>query len=400
MTRPPEVHPTSARAMPSVKPSGKHPASSITPRAIVSVKPAVSAPPSLAQQQSPPPNSIRPVSLPPRPSSASPKSEIPTDVGAPEAVTPASSVPQALPQNPASAPPAEADPAIQLAAAVEGPALPAPVANVCTNALEAAPSPPSSPAEWIDASQDTLRPSQVELDPVLSIRQPLVPPRKILLAAAIAALVAVIWLVVSSTRSKPNAIAALPTAPPVVQASRAHPAQPAAAVKPPSTGTTATPVTSGPAPGLVESAKSSLLGPDDTALVTVRISPSNAVVFKDGQRFGTGEVTVNVVRGTRTRLYARLDGYLPRTIVVDGTKASVNITLSRPEPARVTAARKPGQEETVSAVKSDEANPAQAGEPSESAPKRVDSAASDTSNSESASDPQPTPQLQTQPNLP
>jgi hypothetical protein len=206
-----------------------------------------------------------------------------------------------------------------------------------------------------------------------------------LLAAAVVALAGVIWFAVRSTGSKLDTVAALPTAAPIVQPSRALAAPPETAVKPPSiVEATATPVTSGQAPGLVESAKSALLGTENTVLVTVRVSPSSAVVIQDGQRVGTGEVTVKVARGIRTRLFARLDGYQPRTIVIDGTKASVNIVLYRPQTARATVARKPPAQEAIAS------SPESAGEPSAGASKRAGTAAADApSNSASASDPEP-----------
>jgi len=139
-------------------------------------------------------------------------------------------------------------------------------------------------------------------------------------------------------------------------------------------------VTSGAAPGIIESAESAILGTENTVLVAVHITPPNAVVFKGGERFGTGDVTLEVARGAKTKLFARLDGYLPRTIVVDGTKSSVNIVLSRAQSARPTVARKqPAQEATASSPRSDEPSPAPAGEPSDT-----------PSDSVKAFDPEPT----------
>jgi hypothetical protein len=374
------------RAAPSVKPTGKQAANPITPRAMLTVEPAEGPRPSVLKQPSTPPSSVRPVSIPPRPSSSSRSPEIPSVVAAQaEVVTPQSPVLPQVSQEPAPPPPVEAASAIDLASAVGPPATPAPVASMGKKPLEPLPCAPSISAEWHEAGQDTLRPSQVELPPPLSARAPRLPPRRILLAAAIVALAGVIWLVASSTRSKLDTIAAAPTAVQIVRPARAAAAQLAAAVKPPSTA--ATPATSSPAPGLIESAQSALLGTDDTVLVAVHVSPPNAVVFKGGQRFGTGEVTVEVVRGTRTRLFARLDGYLPRTIVLDGTKSSVNIALSRPQSARAPVARKqPAQDPVTSSPKSDEETPARTGEPSEGASKSVDTAAADTP---STSDPEP-----------
>jgi hypothetical protein len=106
---------------------------------------------------------------------------------------------------------------------------------------------------------------------------------------------------------------------------------------------------------LAKSVKSALSGTADTVPVTVHVSPPNAVVFKNGQSLGTGEVTVNVAHGTKTTLVAQLLGYLPRTVVVDGTNKSVNIVLSRPESAPVTVARPaPAQKAAAFSTKSTE----------------------------------------------
>jgi hypothetical protein len=374
------------RATPSVKPTGKQAANPIAPRAMLAVEPAERPRPSVAKQPSTPPSSVRPVSMPPRPSSSSRSPEIPSVVAAQaEVVAPQSPVLPQVSEKPAPPPPVAAAPAIDLAPAIDPPATLTPVASVGKKPLEPLPRAPSISAEWREAGQDTLRPSQVELPPPLSTRAPRLPPRRILLAAAIVALAGVIWLVASSTRSKPDTIARAPTAVQIVRPARAAATQLAAAIKPPSTA--ATPATSSPAPGLIESAQSALLGTEDTVLVAVHVSPPNAVVFKGGQRFGTGEVTVKVVRGTRTTLFARLDGYLPRTIVVDGTKTSVNIALSRPQSARMTVARKqPAQDAVTSSPKSDDEIPARADEPSEGAAKSTDTPAAGTP---AASEPEP-----------
>jgi hypothetical protein len=362
-------------ATPSLKPTGKQAASPITPRAMLAVEPAERPRPSVAKQPSTPPSSVRPVSMPPRPGSSSRSPETPSVVAAQaEVVAPRSPVLPQVSEKPAPPLPVAAASAIDLAPAVDTPATPAPVAGTGKKPLEPLPCAPSISAEWHEAGQDTLRPSQVELPPPLSNRAPRLPPRSTLLAAAIVALAGVIWLVLSSTSSKPDAIAAVPTAVQIVRPTRA-----AAARLPSTAKAAATPATSAHAPGLVESAQSALVGTEDTVLVAVHVSPPNAVIFKGGQRFGTGEVTVKVVRGTRTTLFARLHGYLPRTIVVDGTKSSVNIALTRPQSARATVARKqPAQEAVTSSPKSDEEVPARAGEPSEGASKSADTAAADT----------------------
>jgi hypothetical protein len=213
---------------------------------------------------------------------------------------------------------------------------------MASNALEASFTPPPVPAEWRQVDQDTLRPSHVSLPPAFSagaFRTP--PPWRALLGAAIVALAGVIWLVARSATSEPDAVAALQPGPATVTPSRAPAASvlPRAAVRPPPKAeAVATPVTSGDRSGLAESVKAALSGTDPSVPVTVHVSPSDAVVFKAGQRLGAGEVTVNVTPGKKTTLVAQLRGYLPRTIAVDASNKTVNIVLSRPPSA---SAREP-----------------------------------------------------------
>jgi len=87
-------------------------------------------------------------------------------------------------------------------------------------------------------------------------------------------------------------------------------------------------VTNGQPPGVVESTKPALSGTENTVLVTIHVSPPNAVVLKHGLRLGTGIVTLKVPRGTKTTLSAQLYGYLPRIFVIDGENNSVDIALS------------------------------------------------------------------------
>jgi hypothetical protein len=364
------VRSTTPSAMPSVKPAAEQPVRSTTPRPMLPAKLAAKARRSVARQQSTPPSSVRPVFVAPRPTPSSPSSELPSAVAARSEVTPASPVlPQAA-QEPSTAPPAEAAPAIDLAPAIDVPVTEAPAAILASNTFETSLSPPSVPLEWREAGNDTLRPSHVDPPPEFSagaFRNQT--PWRALLAAAIVALAGVIWLVASSTSSEPDTVAALPPAPRTVTPSRAPAALPRA-VRPPSTAEgTATPATSGD--------PSTLSGAADTVPVTVHVSPPNAVVFKSGQPLGTGEVTVNVVRGTTTTLVAQLLGYLPRTVVVDGTNKSVNIVLNRPESAPVTAA--PAQKAAASSPKwkPDRTAPARVGEPSEGASNNAETSAGD-----------------------
>jgi hypothetical protein len=162
-------------------------------------------------------------------------------------------------------------------------------------------------------------------------------PWRALLASGIVASAGLIWLVRSSTTSEPDTVAALPPARPLAAPSRTPAAvAPATAVPVPTTEATGTNATKSNSAGFTDSFKSALSGTSDMILVAVHISPPDALVFKSGRRLGTGDVTVNVVPGTKTTLVAQLDGYTPRTVVLDGTNTSVNIVLRRAPAGRAT----------------------------------------------------------------
>jgi hypothetical protein len=149
-------------------------------------------------------------------------------------------------------------------------------------------------------------------------------------------------------------------------------------------------VTNDNSSGLADSFKAALSNTPDAVSVAVHVSPPNANVFKYGQQIGTGDVTVNVVPGTKTTLVARLDGYLPRTVVIDGTSKSVNIALRRPEASRATVAQPAPAQKSVAASspksKSDN-SAAGAVEPAEGAHRRDDTDTGDApSDSSGASD--------------
>jgi hypothetical protein len=338
---------------------------SITPREVPSAKLSIHSPPQSPTVRALPSfaatstgrttPAVRPVSVPPRPTSSSPSSEVTIDVAedvhAPTTAEPA--LPQTAPK-PTAAAPAVAAPAIVHAAEVDAPTAAAPAAVVTGSGLEAAPCLPSIATAWPEAGQDTLRPSYVEPPPALPGRafRLQTPQRALLVAAIVASLAGVIWLVVGAAGSEPATLAARPSAAPAVMRVPPPAASPLAAVSPPSTAAAAAqPVTTGEPADLLAAVKSGLSDSEDAVPVTVHVSPHNAVVFNQGQRFGTGTVTLNVVRGTKTTLVARLDGYVARTVVVDGTYSSVSIALKRPK-----SAARPAQD----------AIPARDAEPSES----------------------------------
>jgi hypothetical protein len=118
------------------------------------------------------------------------------------------------------------------------------------------------------------------------------------------------------------------------------PAAPAPAITAtPRDEASATSVANNDSVGFADSFKAALADtpattPVGTIPVTVRISPSDASVFKSGRHLGRGEVTVNVPSGTKVTLSAERDGYAPRTLVLDGSYNSVNIALKRAQTSR------------------------------------------------------------------
>jgi hypothetical protein len=135
---------------------------------------------------------------------------------------------------------------------------------------------------------------------------------------------------------------------------------------------TAAPAPSSAPAAVAEPAKSTVSASSNTVSVTVHVSPPGAAVFKYGERLGAGEVSVDVVRGTKLTLVAQLRGYLPRTFVIDGTNNSVNIVLRAPESAPARAAE--SSEGASKSVAGDTPSASSESEPSKSsspASKRV-----------------------------
>jgi hypothetical protein len=73
----------------------------------------------------------------------------------------------------------------------------------------------------------------------------------------------------------------------------------------------------------------------NTVAVTVKIVPEEAVIFRAGQRLGTGVVEVSVDRNVKQRFTALLDGYTPSNFTVDGSRDSITIMLKRVPKRRV-----------------------------------------------------------------
>jgi hypothetical protein len=95
----------------------------------------------------------------------------------------------------------------------------------------------------------------------------------------------------------------------------------------------ATPVTnevaSTPAPTLEGALGTSLEKAVTTVAVTIRTVPAGAVIFRAGERLGTGVVEVSVERKLKQRFTALLDGYTPSNFTLDGSRDSVTVVLRR-----------------------------------------------------------------------
>jgi len=63
--------------------------------------------------------------------------------------------------------------------------------------------------------------------------------------------------------------------------------------------------------------------------VKIRVLPEGAVIFRAGQRLGTGAMEVSVERGVKQRLTALHDGYLPLNFTLDGSRDAVTVRLKR-----------------------------------------------------------------------
>jgi hypothetical protein len=63
--------------------------------------------------------------------------------------------------------------------------------------------------------------------------------------------------------------------------------------------------------------------------VTIKVVPADAVIFRAGQKLGTGGVQVSVDRNAKQRLTALHDGYAPYNFTVDGSRDTVTVRLKR-----------------------------------------------------------------------
>jgi hypothetical protein len=105
----------------------------------------------------------------------------------------------------------------------------------------------------------------------------------------------------------------------------------------------ATPLTSeaanSPAPTVEATVATSPEKTANAVAVTIKTVPEEAVIFRAGQRLGTGVVAVNVERNVKQRFTALLDGYTPSNFTVDGSRDSITIMLKRAQKPRAAPAR-------------------------------------------------------------
>ncbi len=257
-----------------------------------------------------------------------------------ESPAPALLAPPESPAAPELVPPLEErvePPRVAAAVATEATGVTTPPAAITpSNSLAVMVSPASVPSQWRDAGSDTLRPNQIDALP--EVFMPEFRPRKpwrALLAVGGAACAGLVWLIASSIASAPVTLADVSSKGVLAAASQAPAALLPNVITPaPSIQPTATPAASS-SPSLADSPKAAPPSAPDTTQVTVRVSPSDAVVFKYGERVGKGVVTVDLAPQTKTTLVVQLDGYKPRSVVLDGSDTSVNVVLSPVPTTRV-----------------------------------------------------------------
>jgi hypothetical protein len=179
-------------------------------------------------------------------------------------------------------------------------------------------------------------PSATELDvPDFRRRQPGRTTFAALVSAAALVVAGVAWSERVNPRDHVAASVAAPLAKPRVpeRAPEPRPSEPAALPAP----TTTQPPVSAAAPAL-DAGERSTEKAATAVEVTVKTVPASAVIFRAGQRLGTGVVEVSVERNGKQRLTALLDGYVPSNFALDGSRDTVTIVLKRatkPRPAPV-----------------------------------------------------------------
>jgi hypothetical protein len=212
----------------------------------------------------------------------------------------------------------------------------------------------TSSAVGRESDVHSLVPSHLDSSPAIDAEafRPRRPWRVLLAAAGVVAAIVLGLAIRSRSSDAVDGASAVAPHPTQTQAARARPAPPPAA--------TPAPTPEAPAPSAAPATPSATDG--DATSVTVHVSPAGAVLFRHGERLGIDEVTVEVPRGGRMTLVAQLDGYLPRSVVIDTSTKHVNIVLSRPLPTGGKVARSPtssGAAAEAAAVYPDPATPSQ-----------------------------------------
>jgi hypothetical protein len=170
-------------------------------------------------------------------------------------------------------------------------------------------------------------PSASELDiPDFRRRQPGRTTFAALLSAAALVVAGVAWSQRAGSRDHVTASVAAPVSEPRVpeRAPEPRPSEPATLPASP----TVQPPVSAAAPAL-DAVEPSPEKAAAAVAVTVKTVPAGAVIFRAGQRLGTGVVEVSVERNGKQRLTALLDGYIPSNFALDGSRDTVTVVLKR-----------------------------------------------------------------------
>jgi len=85
------------------------------------------------------------------------------------------------------------------------------------------------------------------------------------------------------------------------------------------------PQTPEPAPSATESTSA---GPS-AVIVAVKVIPENAVIFRGGEKLGSGAIELSVERNAKEHLTAFHDGYMPSNFTVDDSRDTVTVRLRR-----------------------------------------------------------------------
>lgn len=84
-----------------------------------------------------------------------------------------------------------------------------------------------------------------------------------------------------------------------------------------------------------------------TKSVILASDPFDAHLFRDGQDLGAPPLTVDVPGGKQIAIEARREGFVPRTVVLDGSEAKLRIKLVKVVGTRPTNSARPAPRFTV-----------------------------------------------------